>query len=40
MDERTRSAMLDGEHETYELKENIMSTGMRVKVGGELQRCA
>ena len=31
MDERTGSAMLAGTHAAYELKENIMSTGMRVR---------
>ena len=30
-DERTRSAMLAGAHAAYELKENIMSAGMRVR---------
>ena len=31
MDERTGSAMLAGTHAAYELKENIMSTGVRVR---------
>ena len=30
-DECTRSAMLAGVHATYELKENIMSAGVRVR---------
>ena len=33
-DERTRSAMLVGAHTAYELKENIMSTGRRVRSWG------
>ena len=35
-----RSAMLASAHTAYELKENIMSTGMHVRSGGVLQRCA
>ena len=30
-EERTRSAMLDGTHVAYELKENIMFAGVRVR---------
>ena len=33
-DERIRSAMLAGVHAAYELKENIMSAGVRVKSWG------
>ena len=33
MDERTRSAMLAGAHAEYELKENIMYAGVRVRSG-------
>ena len=33
-DKRTRSAMLVGVHEAYELKENIMSAGVRVRSWG------
>ena len=33
-DDRTRSAILAGAHTAYELKENIMSAGMRVRSWG------
>ena len=33
VDERMRSVMLAGEHATYELKENIMFVGVRVRSG-------
>ena len=32
VDERTRSAMLAGAHVAYELKENIMFAGVRVRI--------
>ena len=38
--EHKRSAMLASAHAAYELKENIMSTGVHVRSGGALQRCA